>query len=79
MINVQTDNTGDPRNQVFDSIFNHMTAQVLAQYQTVGITPSNVIISKAYRDSNPCNYAANKQSSGPHENDPNNYVTVVHN
>ncbi|MFI5412398.1 MAG: hypothetical protein ACHQX1_00725 [Candidatus Micrarchaeales archaeon] len=42
--------------QVLDSIFNHMSQQVLAQFTAVGVNQSNIIISKAYRDANPCNF-----------------------
>ncbi|HVC58679.1 MAG TPA: hypothetical protein VND15_04375 [Candidatus Acidoferrales bacterium] len=43
-------------NQVLDSIFNHMTPQVLAQFMAVGVNQNDIIISKAYRDANPCNF-----------------------
>lgn len=42
--------------QVLDSIFNHMSPQVLAQYSSVGINQGDIIISKAYRDANPCDF-----------------------
>ncbi|MDE1804726.1 MAG: hypothetical protein KGH59_03010 [Candidatus Micrarchaeota archaeon] len=42
--------------QVLDSIFNHMDSQVLSQYAAVGVTPNGIIIPKAYRDANPCNF-----------------------
>ncbi len=67
-----------PRASIFDSIFNHMTPPVLSQFQAVGVTPSNIIISKSYRDSNPCDYLPNNQSGGAHENDPFNIVTLIH-
>lgn len=39
-----------------DSIFNHMSKEVLAQYQQKGVTPENIIISKEERDNDPCVY-----------------------
>lgn len=42
--------------QVLDSIFNHMSPGVLAQYAAVGVNQSDIIIPKAYRDANPCNF-----------------------
>lgn len=40
--------------QILDSIFNHMDAQVLSEFAKYGVNQSNIIISKAYRDANPC-------------------------
>ncbi|MGI0141675.1 MAG: alpha/beta hydrolase fold domain-containing protein [Candidatus Micrarchaeales archaeon] len=42
--------------QVLDSIFNHMSPQVLSQFAAHGINQSDMIYSKAYRDANPCNF-----------------------
>lgn len=39
-----------------DSIFNHMSEEVLAHYQLRGITRENIILSKEERDNNPCTY-----------------------
>jgi hypothetical protein len=39
-----------------DSIFNHLSPEVLAQYEQKGITRENVIISKEERDADPCMY-----------------------
>lgn len=41
---------------VFDSIFNHMTDAVLAEYAAVGLTPQKLIYPKELRDQNPCNF-----------------------
>lgn len=39
-----------------DSIFNHMSTQVLAQYEQRGVTPENIVLSKEERDKDPCIY-----------------------
>lgn len=39
-----------------DSLFNHMSADVLAQYQKRGISREKIIVSKEERDNNPCTY-----------------------
>lgn len=39
-----------------DSVFDHMSDEVLAQYQKKGITKENIIFSKEERDNNPCTY-----------------------
>ena len=39
-----------------DSIFDHMSKDVLAQYQKRGITREKIIVSKEERDRNPCVY-----------------------
>lgn len=39
-----------------DSIFNHMSDEVLTQYEKKGITPEKIILSKETRDSRPCAY-----------------------
>lgn len=67
-----------PSAEIWDSVFNHMTPSVLAQYQAVGVNLSNIIISKTYRDANACDYPPNNQSGGPHENDPFNQVILNH-
>ncbi|MDE1857262.1 MAG: hypothetical protein KGH98_04260 [Candidatus Micrarchaeota archaeon] len=42
--------------QVIDSIFNHMTPQVLAQFAKYGVNQSDIVVAKAYRDANPCDF-----------------------
>ncbi len=42
--------------QILDSIFNRMDSYVLAQFAKYGLNQSDMIISKAYRDANPCNF-----------------------
>lgn len=44
----------DSMTQQYDSIFNHMNPDILAQFAKKGITPANIVISKAQRDANPC-------------------------
>lgn len=39
-----------------DSVFNHMSPEVLALYQQKGVTAENIIISKKERDNDPCIY-----------------------
>lgn len=39
-----------------DSIFNHMSPQLLVLYEQKGVTPQNIIISKEERDNDPCIY-----------------------
>lgn len=58
-----------------DSIFNHMSDEVLAQYQKKGITKENIIFSKEERDKNPCQY----DKDGPYFNnsdDTSNWVEL---
>lgn len=42
------------QNSLLDSIFNHMTDEVLGQFSKHGVTKDNIIIAKEFRDSNPC-------------------------
>lgn len=39
-----------------DSVFNHMSDEVLTQYKQKGVTRENIIISKEERDNDPCLY-----------------------
>lgn len=55
--------------QVLDSMFNYMDPQVLADFAKYGVTPNNIIISKAYRDANPCVFNNMPPS-------PDNYVNL---
>lgn len=41
----------------FDSVFFHMSDSVLTQYSAKGITRENVVISKAARDADPCDFS----------------------
>lgn len=45
-----------------DSVFDHMSDSVLAEYRRKGISKDDLLISKAERDQNPCRY----QGEGPH-------------
>lgn len=38
----------------FDSVFNHMTPAVLAEYEKVGLTKDRLFFSKEFRDQHPC-------------------------
>ncbi len=42
-----------------DSIFNHMSADLLAQYQAKGISQTDMNYSKEFRDASPCEYVEN--------------------
>lgn|GEM_PF-1868710 len=42
--------------EVMDSVFNHMTDSVLIEFSEYGVTPGNVITTKAERDAQPCGY-----------------------
>ncbi len=71
-----------PMTGIWDSIFNHMTKQVLNEYANVGVTQSNVIVPEAYRNANPCIYPneTNYGSSGVNAiewSDPKNWVNVT--
>lgn len=58
-----------------DSIFNHMSDDVFAQFEKRGITRENIILSKEERDQNPCTY----RDQGPYfENseDPSNWIPL---
>ncbi|GEM_PF-2281853 len=69
-----------------DSIFNHMSDEVFAQYQKRGITRENIIVSKEERDQNPCTYRdqgpldrKDRKDPGPYfENsgDPANWIKL---
>lgn len=39
-----------------DSVFNHMSPAILAEYEQKGVTRENIILSKEERDSDPCIY-----------------------
>lgn len=41
---------------IFDSPFNYMTSEVLKDFEKKGITLQNAIISKDYRDNQPCQF-----------------------
>lgn len=43
--------------QLNDSQFSYMTADVLSEYSSVGVTLDNIIISKETRDASPCQLA----------------------
>lgn len=58
-----------------DSVFNHMSEEILAQFEKRGITKENIIISKEERDGNPCTY----RGQGPYFNnhaDPANWLEL---
>lgn len=57
-----------------DSIFDHMSDEVLVQYQEKGITRENIIFSKEERDQNPCAY----MDQGPYflGDSPDNWVVL---
>lgn len=42
--------------EVMDSVFNHMSDSILAEFAQYGVTPDNVIISKEMRDAQTCGY-----------------------
>lgn len=45
-----------------DSVFDHMSDEVYAQYQKRGINRENIIVSREERDNNPCTY----RDAGPY-------------
>lgn len=53
------------RQETFDSIFSHMDQNVLAQFAQYGVNQSDIIISKAYRDSHPCTFSSYPYFTGP--------------
>ena len=58
-----------------DSVFNHMSDEVLAQFEKRGINKEDIILSKEERDQDPCTYREN----GPYFNnhsDPANWVEL---
>lgn len=57
----KVDNWNSPFGDL-DSIFNHMSIEVLAQYEQKGVTHENIIISKEERDNDPCIY----RDTGPY-------------
>lgn len=68
------DNWNSPFSDL-DSVFDHMSDEVYAQYQKRGITREKIIVSKDERDNNPCTY----RDHGPYfENsqDPVNWVIL---
>lgn len=50
-----------------DSVFNHMSDEVLAQYQQRGVSVEEVIVPKEERDQNPCKYIGAGPSFAPQE------------
>ena len=67
------DNWNSPFSDL-DSIFNHMSDNVLAQYKQKGLSKEGVVLSKEERDQNPCTYKDN----GPYfqGDSPDNWVTL---
>ncbi len=65
-----------PIPQALDSIFNHMAADVLAQYAAKGLTPENIVISKAARDAATCNYPPNGGIGSPLGGSADNWVVL---
>lgn len=58
-----------------DSIFDHMSDEVLAQFEKRGITRKNIILSKEERDNKPCTY----RGDGPYfdnSDDPSNWTEL---
>jgi hypothetical protein len=47
--------------EVFGSVFDHMTDNVLTEFAKYGITPENTRFSAEYRDLHPCNYSQSEQ------------------
>lgn len=58
MMGKRLDNWNSPFGNL-DSIFDHMSDAVLAQYQKRGIIKDNIIVSREERDQNPCVYRDN--------------------
>jgi hypothetical protein len=51
--------------EVLDSIFDHMTPTVLAEFAKYGLTPKNTKVTKEYRDAHPCIYEGENKSYSP--------------
>ena len=69
------DNWTDPFTDL-DSVFDHMSDEVLAKYQETGLDKENIVISKEDRDQNPCQY----QDQGPYflnQDAPDNWVELL--
>ncbi|MCX6430891.1 MAG: hypothetical protein NTX12_08075 [Actinobacteria bacterium] len=47
--------------EILGSVFDHMTAPVLAAFASVGVTAANTKETKAFRDQNPCNFDSQNQ------------------
>lgn len=71
----------NPMANVWDSMFNHMAQQILAQYQQHEINQSNIIFSASARAAIPCNYVNDSKytsaSAGPHQTALWNFVNVT--
>lgn len=68
------DNWNSPFSDL-DSVFKHMSEEVLSQYRQRGINGGNIIVSKEERDDNPCVY----REEGPYfinHDDPANWVEL---
>lgn len=53
-----------------DSYFNHATSEIVTEYAAYGLMPENLIISKEFRDQNPC--------QGFNQNPETDHVMVKH-
>ena len=60
----KVDNYNSPFGDL-DSIFNHMSEEVIAEYEQKGVTRENIIVSKEERDNDPCVY----RDGGPYFGD----------
>lgn len=56
MRKLMSDENMDPNSigHIYTSMFEHMSDEVLAKYESYGITKENVMFTKAQRDNNPC-------------------------
>lgn len=48
---------------MMDSVFNHMTPEVLADFEKVGITSTNIITGQKERDQAPCDFTKREDSA----------------
>jgi len=53
---------------IFGSLFDHMSAKVLAEFAKYGVTPDNTKITKEYRDAHPCNFNTSQAQGRNDEN-----------
>ena len=53
---------------IFGSLFDHMSAKVLAEFAMYGVTPDNTKITKEYRDAHPCNFNTSQAQGRNDEN-----------
>jgi len=59
-----------------DSVFNHMSSDVQAEYQKKGVSMEKLILSKETRDQNPCQYRDGGPYFAPPQNNQDDWVEL---